>query len=359
MPLGPVMVDVLGTELSAEEKKRLKYPLVGGVILFSRNYQSVSQLQTLTTEIHALRSPPLLIAVDHEGGRVQRFREGFTRIPPMREFGCIWDEHPQRARNLLHQAGWVIAAELRAGGVDFSFTPVLDLDYGASSVIGNRAFHSQPEAVSDLAHHLMLGLKQGGMAAVGKHFPGHGYVAADSHLEVPVDERTYTDIAMTDLIPFRRSVNFGLSAVMPAHVIYPSVDSKPAGFSRVWLKDILRNELHFDGMIFSDDLCMAGAATAGSILERAEAALDAGCDMVLVCNNPAAADELLAGSQRKTSPASFARLVRMHGKPHPLSRDKLHEDPLYVKAVHAVAAIGVRDGDLPFDAGKPDICGSL
>lgn len=353
------MVDVLGTELSADEKKRLKHPLVGGVILFSRNYLSISQLQRLTAEIHALRSPPLLIAVDHEGGRVQRFREGFTRIPPMREFGDIWDEHPQRARSLVHQAGWVIASELRASGVDFSFTPVLDLDYGASSVIGNRAFHGKPQAVADLAHSLMLGLKQGGMAAVGKHFPGHGFVAADSHLDMPVDERPYADIAMSDLIPFRQMVNFGLSAVMPAHVIYPRVDGKPAGFSRVWLKDVLRKELHFDGMIFSDDLCMAGAASAGDIAQRAEAALDAGCDMVLVCNNPAAADELLAGLRRKTSAAGFARLVRMHGKPHPVSWDKLHEDPLYVKAVHAVAAIGVKDGDLPFDAGKPDVCGSL
>lgn len=353
------MVDVLGTELSAEEKRRLKHPLVGGVILFSRNYQSVTQLQKLTAEIHALRAPPLLIAVDHEGGRVQRFREGFTRIPPMRELGRIWDEHPQRARSLAHQTGWVIAAELRASGVDFSFTPVLDLDYGASSVIGNRAFHTKPQAAADLAHHLMLGLKQGGMAAVGKHFPGHGYVAADSHLEVPVDERRYADISMNDLIPFKQMVDFGLSAVMPAHVIYPAVDSQPAGFSRVWLKDILRHELHFDGMIFSDDLCMAGAASVGGIVKRAEAALDAGCDMVLVCNDPAAADQLLAGYSRKTSAAGFARLVRMHGKPHPVSWDKLHEDPLYVKAVHAVANIGVKDGDLPFGAGKPDVCGSL
>jgi len=353
------MVDILGTELSAGEKKRLQHPLVGGVILFSRNFHSVAQLQSLTAEIHALRAPPLPIAVDHEGGRVQRFREGFTRIPPMREFGRIWDEHPQRAKSLAHQAGWVIAAELRASGVDFSFTPVLDLDYGASSVIGNRAFHSKPQAVADLAHSLMLGLKQGGMAAVGKHFPGHGFVAADSHLEAPVDERSYADIAMSDLIPFRQMVDFGLSAVMPAHVIYPRVDSKPAGFSRVWLKDILRKALHFDGMIFSDDLCMAGAVSAGGIVQRAEAALDAGCDMVLVCNNPAAADELLAGLKRTASAAGFARLVRLHGKPHPVSWDQLHEDALYVKALNAVADIGVKDGDLPFDSGKPDICGSL
>jgi beta-N-acetylhexosaminidase len=359
MSLGPVMVDLLGTEMTAEEKKRLMHPLVGGVILFSRNYQSVSQLQKLTAEIHALRSPPLLVAVDHEGGRVQRFREGFTRIPPMREFGTLWDEHPQRAKHLAHQAGWVIACELRASGVDFSFAPVLDLDYGQSTVIGNRAFHANPQAVADLAHNLMLGLKQGGMVAVGKHFPGHGYVAADSHLEVPVDERDYADIAMSDLEPFKQMVDFGLPAVMPAHVIYPKVDDKPAGFSRVWLKDILRHELKFEGMIFSDDLSMEGAAVAGGVVARAEMALDAGCDMVLVCNKPAAAEELLAGFQRKMSPASFARLVRMHGHPHPASWDKLHEDPDYVKAVHAVSALGMKEDDLPFWPAKPDICGSL
>ncbi len=359
MPLGPVMVDIAGLEMTDAEIQRLKHPLVGGVILFSRNYQSVSQLQKLTAAIHAVRTPPLLIAVDHEGGRVQRFREGFTRIPPMREFGILWDEHPQRAKNLAHQAGWVMASELRASGVDFSFAPVLDLDYGASSVIGNRAFHAKPQAVADLAHHLMLGLKQGGMAAVGKHFPGHGYVTADSHLEVPVDERGYGDIAMHDLIPFAQMVDFGLPAVMPAHVIYPQVDSRPAGFSPVWLKEILRGELKFDGMIFSDDLSMEGAAIAGGVVARAEAALDAGCDMALVCNNPAAADELLDGLKRKMAPASFARLVRMHGKPHPSSWDKLHEDPNYVKAVRTVSALGVKEGDLPFDAAKPDICGSL
>ncbi len=359
MPLGPVMVDVAGLELSDEEIRRLKHPLVGGVILFSRNYQSVSQLQRLTAAIHAVRNPPLLIAVDHEGGRVQRFREGFTRIPPMREFGALWDEHPQRARHLAQQAGWIIAAELRASGVDFSFTPVLDLDLGASSVIGNRAFHAKPQAVADLAHHLMLGLKQGGVAAVGKHFPGHGYVAADSHLEIPVDEREYGDIAMQDLIPFAQMVDFGLPALMPAHVIYPLVDRLPAGFSRVWLKDILRGELKFDGMIFSDDLCMAGAAVAGDVTARAEAALEAGCDMALVCNNPAAADEVLKNLKHRMSSTSFSRLVRMHGKPHPPSWDKLHENPDYVKAVRAVSALGVKEGDLPFEAVQPDICGSL
>jgi len=236
MGLGPVMLDVLGTQLTAEDEARLIHPLVGGVILFARNYQSPGQLTELTAAIHALRTPPLLIAVDHEGGRVQRFREGFTKIPAMRELGRIWDAHPQRARHLAQQAGYVLAAELRACGVDFSFTPVLDVDYGQSSVIGDRAFHSDPQAIAELAHSLLLGLKQGGMHSVGKHFPGHGYVKADSHLDIPVDEREFVDIEMSDLIPFRRMVDCGLAAVMPAHVIYPKVDSRPAGFSPVWLK---------------------------------------------------------------------------------------------------------------------------
>ena len=247
---GPVMLDVLGKTLTAEDEARLRHPLVGGVILFARNYESPSQLAELTASIHALRTPPLLIAVDHEGGRVQRFREGFTKIPPMRELGKVWDEHPKRAKHLAQQAGFVLASELRACGVDFSFTPVLDVDYGSSSVIGDRAFHCDPQAIAELAHSLLLGLKQGGMPTVGKHFPGHGFVQADSHLEIPVDERSYTDIELCDLIPFRQMVNFGLTAVMPAHVIYPKVDPRPAGFSKVWLKDILRGRTGFRGMHF-------------------------------------------------------------------------------------------------------------
>jgi beta-N-acetylhexosaminidase len=360
MALGPVMLDLVGTEMTPEEKERLRHPLVGGVILFTRNYQSPAQLARLTAEIHAVRTPPLLIAVDHEGGRVQRFREGFTRLPPMRELGRLWDDHPQRARNLARQTGWVLAAELRASGVDFSFTPVLDIDYGASGVIGDRAFHRNPQAIAELAHGLMLGLKQGGMATVGKHFPGHGFVRADSHLEVPVDDRDFADIEMEDLVPFRQMIDFGMAAVMPAHVIYPKVDSRPAGFSRVWLKDILRGHLGFDGVIFSDDLSMEGASVAGGMVERANVALEAGCDMVLACNNPAAADELLAGLGWEMPAASRARLIRMHGKPHPQSWVQLHEDPQYVEAVHAVGAIGAGSGELALDptAPKQDTCGS-
>ncbi len=344
---GPVMLDVLGKQLTPEDEARLRHPLVGGVILFARNYESPGQLAELTASIHALRTPPLLIAVDHEGGRVQRFREGFTRLPPMRELGKEWDTHPKRAKHLAQQVGLVLASELRACGVDFSFTPVLDVDYGASSVIGDRAFHADPQAVAELAHSLLLGLRQGGMPTVGKHFPGHGFVCADSHVDIPVDERSYTDIELCDLIPFRQMVNFGLTAVMPAHVIYPKVDSHPAGFSRVWLKDILRGELGFEGCIFSDDLSMEGATVAGGIVQRAEAALNAGCDMVLVCNRPDSADELLAGLKWVMPPQSKARLAQMHGHAHPRTLTQLHEDAGFIKALHEVAGIGMREGELP------------
>ncbi len=345
---GPVMLDVAGTTLTAEDEVRLLHPLVGGVILFTRNYESPRQLAALTASIRALRSPTLLIAVDHEGGRVQRFRDGFTRIPPMRELGRVWDEHPKRARHLAQQAGYVLAAELRACDVDFSFTPVLDIDFGSSSVIGDRAFHSEPQAISELAHSLLIGMKQAGMHTVGKHFPGHGYVQADSHLDIPVDERNYTDIELCDLIPFRQMVNYGLSAVMPAHVIYPKVDNKPAGFSKIWLKDILRGELGFEGCIFSDDLSMEGASVAGGIVERANAALQAGCDMVLVCNRPAAADELLQGLQWEMPATSKARLAQMRGRHHADTLIQLHEHPEFVKAVHEVASIGADSAELPF-----------
>lgn len=346
MGIGPVMLDVLGKQLTAEDEKRLRHPLVGGVILFARNYESPSQLAELTASIRALRTPPLLIAVDHEGGRVQRFREGFTRIPPMRELGKMWDEHPKRARHLAEQTGWILAAELRALGVDFSFTPVLDVDYGASSVIGDRAFHTDPQAIAELAHSLMLGMKKAGMATVGKHFPGHGFVRADSHLEIPLDEREFADIEMCDLIPFRQMVNFGLTAVMPAHVIYPKVDARPAGFSRVWLKDILRGELAFEGCIFSDDLSMEGATVAGNIVQRAQAALHAGCDMVLVCNKPESADELLRGLAWEMPAASKARLAHMRGHAQPGTLVQLHENAEYVQALHEIASIGSGSGNL-------------
>lgn len=340
------MLDVEGAELNADDIRRLQHPLVGGVILFSRNFHSSAQLKALTAAIHAVRQPPLLIAVDHEGGRVQRFREGFTRIPPMRELGRVWDRNPKRARQLAEMSGWVLAAELRAHGVDFSFTPVLDIDFGNSGVIGDRAFHRNTQAIAELAQSLMAGLKRGGMASVGKHFPGHGFVAADSHTEIPVDERGFTVIEQTDLEPFRRMVDAGMQAVMPAHVIYPKVDEHPAGFSKIWLQQVLRRHLGFNGVIFSDDLAMEGAVVAGNVTQRALAALKAGCDMVLVCNRPDLADELLNNLEGNMSAVSMARLARMHGGRHPPEMSALHEDADFMHAVHAIATLGMSEGTL-------------
>ena len=347
MGIGPVMLDIAGKELTPEDKARLHHPLTGGVILFARNYESPGQLAELTAEIHAMRIPGLLIAVDHEGGRVQRFRDGFTRLPAMRELGRIWDAHPHRARHLAQQVGYVLSAELRACGVDFSFVPVLDVDYGQSSVIGDRAFHSDPQAISELAHSLLLGLKEGGMHSVGKHFPGHGFVQADSHHDIPVDDRQFVDIEMCDLIPFRHLMDCGLTAVMPAHIVYSRVDSRPAGFSPVWLKNILRDQLGFDGCIFSDDLSMEGASVAGGIVQRAEAALHAGCDMVLVCNKPESADKLLQGLHWEMPVTSKARLAQMRGKNNPETLSQLHEQHHFLKALDDVASIGVSNAELP------------
>jgi beta-N-acetylhexosaminidase len=347
LPLGPVMLDLEGTHLTEADRRRLSHPLAGGVILFSRNHASDEQLGGLTAEIHALRNPPLVIAVDHEGGRVQRFRDGFTALPSMRELGWAWDHGQQHARQLAQEVGFVLAAELLAHGVDLSLAPVLDIDRGASSVIGDRAFHSDPRAIGELARSLFQGFRQAGMNGVGKHFPGHGHVSADSHHEVPVDERAYEEIEAVDLVPFRRLIEAGLGGIMPAHVIYPRVDDRPAGFSTVWLKQVLRGRLGFDGMIFSDDLSMEGASVAGGMAERARAALGAGCDMVLLCNNPQALDDLLDNLNYATPAVSLARLARMHGRQPPGGMVRLREDIRYTRALHAIAGIGKRDGELP------------
>jgi beta-N-acetylhexosaminidase len=282
------------------------------VILFTRNFASPEQLRRLTAEIRALRDPELLIAVDHEGGRVQRFKAGFTPIPAMRCIGNLADRDKAMAGAAAKAAGCVLAMELLSHGVDFSFTPVLDVDFGESSVIGDRAFADNPARIAELAGALLRGMDKAGMAGVAKHFPGHGHVRVDSHVAVPVDDRDLAQIEAADLVPYRLLVPLGLAGVMPAHVIYPKVDSKPAGFSHVWLKRILRGQLGFDGMIFSDDLSMEGASVAGDIVDRGEAALAAGCDMVLVCNAPNEAARLLDGLQ--AGPLHEARSVRMRGR---------------------------------------------
>lgn len=342
MSLGPIMLDIEGTQLNADDIRRLQHPLTGGVILFSRNYENSHQLTELTNAIHAIRSPHLLIAVDHEGGRVQRFRKDFTHLPPMRELGFIWNKNPAQAKQLAEQAGFILAAELNACGVDLSFTPVLDVDHGQSSVIGDRAFHRNPHVIAELAHHLMMGLNLGGMSAVGKHFPGHGYIQSDSHLEKSIDDRNYVDIEMDDLIPFRSMIDFGLAGMMSAHVIYPQVDNLPAGFSKVWLQKILRIGLQFDGCIFSDDLSMHGVAHFNSINSRANAALNAGCDMILVCNNPQASDELLASLKWEMPATSLTRVTKMRRKKHFESMTKLKENAAFTHAIKQIGATGFK-----------------
>jgi beta-N-acetylhexosaminidase len=293
LPPGPAVIDVLGAVLTDEDRERLRHPAAGAVILFSRNYENLEQLAALVQEMQRLREPELLVCVDHEGGRVQRFREGFTAIPPMRELGRLWDRDRDAARRTARAAAYISGAELGALGIDFSFAPVLDLDYGPSSVIGDRALHFAPNAVAALAAELINGFKDAGMAAVGKHFPGHGFAEADSHVAAPVDNRPLQEILKKDVAPYRGAIEAGLAAVMPAHVVYPQVDREPAGYSRVWLQDILRGQLGFTGLVFSDDLSMEGASAVGGPPERARAALGAGCDMVLLCNDPAGQDRLL------------------------------------------------------------------
>ena len=333
LPPGPVMVDVAGTELTHHEIERLRHPLVGGVILFARNYQNREQLVALCRAIHWVRGEPLLIAVDHEGGRVQRFRtDGFTAVPAMAQLGRCYDADPMRAMRLATHAGYVLGAELRACGVDFSFTPVLDLDYGVSQVIGDRAFHRDPKVVTLLARAVIQGLLMAGMAACGKHFPGHGAVQADSHHEIPVDPRYLEEILADDAAPYRWLGDAVLPSVMPAHVIYPEVDDRPAGFSERWINDILRKRLGYDGMVFSDDLTMEGASVAGDILARAQAALGAGCDMVLVCNRPDLADDLLARLQYTMPPASLMRLRRLMPRASAPDWDTLQSDSRYQDA---------------------------
>lgn len=339
---GPVMVDVAGTVLTAAEIDRLLHPATGGVILFSRNFVSRSQLTELTAHIHAVRAEPLLIAVDHEGGRVQRFRDdGYTALPAMRELGRCWDRDPLSALHYATSAGYVLAAELRACGVDMSFTPVLDLDYGRSGVIGDRALHSEPAIVAQLARAVVQGLALAGMAACGKHFPGHGYAEADSHHSLPLDGRSLEVILAQDGAPYGWMGDAILPSVMPAHVVYTEVDALPAGFSPRWIREILRGRLDYDGVVFSDDLTMEGATVAGDILARARAALQAGCDMVLVCNRPDLADELLGRLDPAEHDAeSVERLRRLQPHRPALDWNALQTEGRYRRARKDLVALG-------------------
>ncbi|MBT8088518.1 MAG: beta-N-acetylhexosaminidase [Gammaproteobacteria bacterium] len=326
MSLGPVMLDIEGLALSPADRDLLKEPAVGGVILFTRNFESPAQIGDLAADIRALRSPPLLIAVDHEGGRVQRFRDGFTAIPPMRRIGREYDRDPESGLRAARSAGWMIGSELRAVGIDLSFGPCLDLDWGVSEIIGNRAFHSKPDVVSELAGAFARGLRSAGMAAVGKHFPGHGAVLADSHLKLPVDRREYS-LLLDDMRPYERLIGNGvLAGVMLAHIVYQRTDSSPAGFSDYWIQRELRSRLGFGGAVFCDDLSMKATGEFGGMAKRARLALQAGCDMVLVCNDRVGARHAVAALNDYTNPLSLVRLARLHGTGHPLRETLLASD---------------------------------
>jgi beta-N-acetylhexosaminidase len=308
------MVDIAGTELSVEDTRVLAHPLVGSVLLFTRNYADLQQIAALTEAIRAVRSPHLLIAVDHEGGRVQRFREGFTRLPAARLLGRQYDEDRRDGLALAQSVGWLLASELRAVGVDFSFAPCADLDYGVSEIIGDRAFHSDPDSVAALAVATLSGMREAGMAAVAKHFPGHGAVVADSHVALPVDRREFADLE-GDIRPYRPLIDNNVPGIMAAHVVFPAIDALPASLSKRWITGVLRGELGFHGCVFADDLSMAGAVAFGNVVERAELAIAAGCDVLPICNDrhsvELALDRLGVDA---VSAASQARLVRMRAR---------------------------------------------
>ncbi|MGZ8237993.1 MAG: beta-N-acetylhexosaminidase [Methylobacter sp.] len=314
LPIGPIMLDVAGLTLAQDEKEKINHPNTGAVILFSRNYQDPEQVTELINQIRAARNGNILIAVDQEGGRVQRFQHGFTRLPP----AVSYTQSPE----LAESAGWLMAAELLAVGVDFSFAPVLDIDCGISEIIGNRSFSTDPTLATRLSSLFRKGMNEAGMAATGKHFPGHGAVALDSHLTLPIDERDLDSIRAKDLLPFKQLIEEGLEGIMPAHVVYPKIDPNPAGFSPFWIQQILRKELNFNGTVFSDDLSMEGAASVGDFPERARLAQLAGCDMILVCNNPAAAEQVLEALPISQDPVREQRLSRMQGKPQ-MNREQL------------------------------------
>jgi len=316
-PFGAVMLDVEGLSLNENDIRRLQDPSVGGVILFARNFESREQVVNLIDGIRALREPELLIAVDQEGGRVQRFKDGFTRIPPMAEFGALYDQAGEDAEEVLamvHATGQLMAEELIECGVDFSFAPVLDLGLHHETVIGNRAFHANAEKLITIATAFIDGMTAAGMQATGKHFPGHGHVLADSHLETPLDTRSLDEIRADDMQPFI-ALKDKLAAVMTAHINFPAVDPALPTFSSRWLREILRDEVGFKGLIFSDDLTMHGALVGGNIVERADLAIEAGCDMVLVCNDHSAMDELLAAGPYRASSQSHHRFLSMKARP--------------------------------------------
>jgi beta-N-acetylhexosaminidase len=339
MNLGPLMVDIAGTELSADDVRVLAHPMVGSVLLFSRNYTNPRQVAALTAAIRGLRTPHLLIAVDHEGGRVQRFREGFTRLPAARLLGRRFDEDRRDALGLAQSVGWLLASELRAVGVDFSFAPCIDLDYGVSEIIGDRAFHSDADSVAALAVAAMSGMREAGMAAIAKHFPGHGAVVADSHVALPVDRREFADLE-PDIRPYRPLIANNLPGIMAAHVVFPAVDALPASLSKRWITGVLRGELGFHGCVFADDLTMAGAAAFGDVMARVELSLDAGCDVLPICNDRHSVELVLGRFGANVgSAASQARLVRMRARGE--APTDLHANPHWQETEARIASLSV------------------
>jgi beta-N-acetylhexosaminidase len=318
------MLDIAGHAITDEERRRLEHPQVGGVILFSRNYQSPRQLKSLVDDIHDIRLPRLVIAVDQEGGRVQRFRDQFQPLPAMALLGELYDKDQGLALQNAENFAWIMASELLHYGIDLSFSPVLDIGDPVSSVIGDRAFHQNPETITRLANAWIRGMRKAGMEAVGKHFPGHGSVEGDSHHVMPFDRRSFDEIEAHDLISFRRVIATHLTGIMMAHVIYETVDEYAAGYSKYWIGNVLRNQLGFQGTVFSDDLSMSGAESAGGYAERAQLSLQAGCDMLLVCNNSEGVDEILDALKGYNNPTSQLRMIRMHGKPSPQSGDLIN-----------------------------------
>lgn len=306
LPIGPIMIDITGTTLSQYDKEKIAHPNTGAIILFARNFESPEQVAELNQQIKTARKGEILIAVDQEGGRVQRFKNGFTRLPPAAAYA-------ERAE-LTEDAGWLMAVELLSLGIDFSFAPVLDVDCGVSEIIGNRSFSQDPAQACELTSLYRKGMRRAGMAAIGKHFPGHGAVALDSHLTLPIDERDLETLYQHDILPFKRLIKEGLEGIMPAHVVYPAVDELPAGFSPIWINEILRQQLGFNGTVFSDDLSMQGAATVGDFAERAKLARVAGCDMLLVCNDETAAEEVLEVTPIEKNELREQRLLAMLGK---------------------------------------------
>ncbi len=335
------MIDLRGETLAPDEREWLASPVVGGVILFSRNFRSREQLAELVREIHGVRQPPLLVAVDQEGGRVQRLREPFLRLPPLRMLGHLYDEDAERGLRAAETFGWAMAAELRSVGIDLSFAPVVDVDRGLAAVIGDRALHHDPHVVARLALKLAAGAKRAGMPVIAKHFPTHAGVRSDSHTEEAADHREYADL-LDDLLPYRKLIAWGLPAVMVAHVSFPQIDPQPASLSSWWIERQLRGELGFTGAVISDDLSMAGARAAGSMPARVRAALAAGCDLALVCNAPEEVPALLENLRDYVDPVGQLRLTRLHGHGEPVDWQMLHASPQWARAEREIEQLTAR-----------------